>query len=483
MGMAIHGSEMLRNNLPSVSARTGELQKSMKKIPRIVSLIFLILAVIAAHAAAADTTSTTSTTTSSSSTTTSSASNYVSVSSVTMDPEVFYPSEMGTITITVKNTGDEAVGLSNANILSDNLDIVKKDNWQTMNYIGTECTVSYTFQVVAGSSEGTYFGLFSVERKGGETLHYPLVITIDAEDIKTGISRKPETFTISGSSAVNLSIINPRDGAVKDIVVTTKGTNLDVTPSQTYISSLAAHSSAEIPFAVTPYQESNLTFVIQYQNGQVDKITEVVLPITVGHDKTAAVPTVNNLALTSQGSTFDLTGDITNTGISDANGLVVSVGSPAKGAGTYPEYAVGSLASDDSSSFEVTFTSSDISSVPLIIHWKDTSGTDYSVSKTLDLTTYSAGSGGMSLPSSSSSTSGTSKTSSGNAMMQGGPVGMGGPGGQPGGSSSSSVLSSITNAKGGISSFYPVIAMFVLIIVGAIAYRKRRWIMTKLKKQ
>ena len=63
--------------------------------------------------------------------------------------------------------------------------------------------------------------------------------------------------------------------------------------------------------------------------------------------------------------------------------------------------------------------------------------------------------------------------------MAGGPGGMGGPGG----SSSTNVLSSITNAKGGFSSFYPVIAMLVLIIAGAVAYRRRKWILGKLKKQ
>ena len=77
-----------------------------------------------------------------------------------------------------------------------------------------------------------------------------------------------------------------------------------------------------------------------------------VLPIEFGEDKTAAVPVVNNVALTSKGSYYDLTGDITNTGITDAKGLTVTVGSPAKGTGTYPEYAIGSLASDDSGSFE-----------------------------------------------------------------------------------------------------------------------------------
>ncbi len=57
---------------------------------------------------------------------------------------------------------------------------------------------------------------------------------------------------------------------------------------------------------------------------------------------------------------------------------------------------------------------------------------------------------------------------------------MGGPGGA---SSSSSILSSITSAKGGISSFYPVIAMGVIIIAGIVAYTKRKWILAKIKKQ
>jgi hypothetical protein len=56
--------------------------------------------------------------------------------------------------------------------------------------------------------------------------------------------------------------------------------------------------------------------------------------------------------------------------------------------------------------------------------------------------------------------------------------------GPPGSSSSSSsVLSSITSAKGGLSSFYPVLGMFALIITGAVAYSKRKWILAKIKKQ
>jgi hypothetical protein len=407
-------------------------------------------------------------------------SSYVYVSGVTMDPEVFYPYGQGTVSITLTNDGNTSVGISHPNLLSasNDISIVKEDKWQTLTYLGSANTVTYTFDVTVNGMDGNYYALFSAETVDGKNIHYPITFEVDSEDLHAAISKKPETFTLDSEASVNLSLINPRDGAIKSIYITTEDSGSDISPSETFISEIAANSLVEVPFTITPHKATNITFNISYQNGDVKRNVLVTMPITPGNAKDAAVPTINNLALTSSGSTYDLSGDITNTGVTDANGVVVSVGLPAKGTGTYPEYAVGSLASDDSSSFEVTFTCTDPSSVPLVIHWKDSEGTDFSVTKTLDLTTYSS-SGGMS----NSTTRSSSSSSSMPGGMSGGPGGdmSGGPGGSS--SSSSSVLSSITNAKGGFSSFYPVIGMFVLIIVGAVAYVKRKWIMSKLKKQ
>jgi hypothetical protein len=413
-------------------------------------------------------------------------SSYVYVSGVTIDPEVFYPYESGMVSITLKNDGNTSVGVTHPNLLasSNDVSIVKEDKWQTLTYIGSGNSITYTFEVTVNGMDGTYFALFSAETKDGENLHYPITFEVDSEDLHAAISKKPETFTLDSEETINLSLINPRDGAIKSIYITTSDSGTDITPKETFVSSISANSMVEIPFTVTPHKATNITFDISYQNGDVKRETSVVLPITAGNAKDAAVPVINNLALTSSGNTYDLTGDIANTGVTDANGVVVTVGSPAKGTGTYPEYAVGSLASDDSSSFEVTFTCTDLSSVPLVIKWKDSAGTDFSVTKTIDLTTYS-GSGGIP----SSATSSSTKSSGSISTMQGGPGGMnGGPGGNmgsgPGSSTSSgSVLSSITNPKGGLSSFYPVIGMIVLVIAGAVAYKKRKWIISKLKKQ
>jgi hypothetical protein len=234
-----------------------------------------------------------------------------------------------------------------------------------------------------------------------------------------------------------------------------------------------------VNFGITPHTASNLTFHISYQNGDNAHTTDVILPIDFGQDKTAAVPVVNNVALTTSGNTCEVTGDITNAGVTDAKGVTVTVGSPATATGTYPEYAIGSIASDDSGSFDVTFTSNDLSSVPLLVRWKDEEGNDYSLTKTLDLSTSS----GMS----SSTTSSSTKTSSSSSSSMSGPGGMGGgPGGMggPGGSSSSSTTSLLTGSKGGgISSFFWIIYVVIILIAGIILWKKRKWIMLRLKKQ
>jgi len=412
-------------------------------------------------------------------------SSYVYVSSVTMDPAVFYPYEKGTVSITLTNNGNSSVGVTHPSLLtaSNEISVVNQDKWQTLTYIGSGNSITYSFEVTVNGKDGKYFALFTTETKDGQNLHYPLTFKVDSEDLHAAISKKPETFTVDSAAAVNLSLINPRDGAITSIYIVTEDSGSDITPSQTFVSEVAANSFVEVPFTITPHKATTITFNISYQNGDVKRQISVALPINPGNAKDAAVPTINNLALTTKGTSYDLTGDITNTGVSDADGVVVTMGSPATGTGTYPEYAIGSLASDDSSSFEVTFAITDLKSVPLIIHWKDSYGTDYSVTKTLDLTTYS-GTGSM-LSGSTSTTGSSAKSTSAGSSMQGPPGDMGGAGGPPGSSSasSSSVLSSVTNAKGGFSSFYPVIGMFVLIIIGIVAYVKRKWIMSKIKKQ
>ena len=390
------------------------------------------------------------------------------VSSVTMDPAVLYPFEQGTISITLGNSGNQSIGLSNPNIFSTTVDIVGTDNFKTMSYIASGSTIKYSFLISAPPPEGNHFGIFSIEPKDGDVFHYPLLIKVDSTNIMAGISDAPQVFPLAIEKPVNLSIINPRDGKIDNIRVTASGSGIKISPSEKYVSSLAAQSSLEIPFTVTPSQSANLSFHISYQSGDTDHSTDVILPINIGNDKTSAVPIVNNVVLTTKGSYYDITGDITNTGITDAKGLTVTVGSPAQATGTFAEYPIGSLSSDDAGSFEVTFTCQDLSSVPLVLRWKDAVGNDYSVTKKLNLGSELGTGGNISASRSSGSTS----------------VGAGGPGGvsRTGGNFGGASLFSASRG-GGISSFYPVIAAGILVVAGIVLYIKRKWLIAKFKKQ
>ena len=82
-------------------------------------------------------------------------------------------------------------------------------------------------------------------------------------------------------------------------------------------------------------------------------------------------------------------GDVTNAGVTDATGMILSVGAPAHAVEPYSSYAVGALASNDFSSFTLTFTASDLSAVPVTIQWKDADGNTFTTTKTLDLRTLS----------------------------------------------------------------------------------------------
>ena len=444
----------------------------MKKLSGLFSIIILLLLAVTASAATSTATS------DSTSTIAQDAASLVYVSSVKIDPEVFYPYEQGTITVTLTNTGTSSVGLSDPDILSEKIHIMNKDSWNTMSFIGPGSTMAYSFLVKADPPDGTYFPLFTVGAQNAGSIHYPITIKVDSADIQASVSQKPDSFALSTKDTVNLSIINPRGAAIKNIIITPTGQGIDVSPSQKYVSMLNGQSSVEIPFSVTPNQDSTLTFHISYQNGDNDHTADVVLPIILGENKKAALPVVNNVELASSGTSYTLTGDVNNAGLTDAKSMIVTVGAPAKAVEPYAQYAIGSLAADDFSSFEITFTATDLSSVPLVITWKDKDGNSFSITKNLNLRT-NAGSGSTGTVSGSSGSSSASvtpaTTGSTSARNSGGFSG-----GPPGGGS---VFGFGGSRGGGLSSFYPVIAAGIIIIVGIVLWMKRKWIAAKLKKR
>jgi hypothetical protein len=393
------------------------------------------------------------------------------VTFVKLDPEVFYPYETGTIMITLTNSGNQTVTLSQPDLLETHISVLNKAAYNTNVRLGPGSTMTYSFRVAVSGEDGTYFPVFTVSTVEAGSISYPFQLEVDSKDLDAKIVDRPDNFVVGKKDSVNLSLINSRNGAITDLIIVPAGNGVIVSPRQKFIGTLPAGSSQMVSFQVTPDKESDLTFNISYHNGNNDHAIAEVLPMNIGEDKMAAVPVVNNIALTSQGSSYKLTGDVNNAGITDAKSMVLTVETPARPVEPYADYAIGSLASDDFSSFTLTFMGTDLSNVPLKINWKDADGNSFSTVKNLDLR-YSSGSSGASTGSSGSFSSGGTTGSTSTRTNTGGPPGGGGMFGFGG-----------SSRGGGLSSFYPVIALGIVIVVGIVLWMKRKWIVSKLKRK
>lgn len=350
--------------------------------------LFCIVALIIGTASGATTTTSSSTSSSSSvssSTTLSpeAALATVSVTGVVLDPPVFYPYEEGTIAVTLTNSGSQAVGFSQADLIDSHILLKNRETYNTMIYLGPGNSMTYTFLVVADPPDGTYFPMFTVASKEAGSLRYPIAVEVDSDDLRASITKMPDDFAASTKDTVELSIINPRNGAVKNIHVVPEGNDVIVSPKDSFTTSLAGGSTVTIPFEVTPLKNTNVTFHISFENGNNKHSSQVTVPITTGKDKTGAEIVVNNIQSSGAGGTMTLKGDVTNNGLTDAKSVLVTVGSPATPVNPNPVYAIGNLEPDDFSSFEVTYTSAGAGTIPLLVEYKDADGNLFKKSITI----------------------------------------------------------------------------------------------------
>lgn len=335
----------------------------------------------------------------------------VYVSGYDITPEIFYPGETGTVTIYVTNAANTSVSVSQPNLIEPNIRVINQGAFATATSIGPGETMEYNFVITAGSSDGTCFPLFTTSTTvyGAKAIHSQIRLKIDSTAVRTSISVKPDTFSLSTKDRVNVSVVNPRSGDITNVLIVPHTNGATVSPDEFYVGTLKAGSSVQVPFAITPEKATDVTFQVSYNNGDNKHTADLVLPLNLGDNKMGAQMVVNNIESTSSGSTVTLKGDVTNNGLTDARSVLVTTGSPATPVNPNPVYAIGNLAPDDFSSFEVTYTQKTPGTVPVVVEYKDADGNTFTQRFTYDSNTNgadpgTAGSAGVSSGASSGTT-------------------------------------------------------------------------------
>jgi LPXTG-motif cell wall-anchored protein len=310
----------------------------------------------------------------------------VYVSGVSLEPGTLFSGDTCTITYSVTNGNqNDSVAVNHA-IFDGSKDVsLTSDNYVTNMNIGPLQTRPFIFQVTSDKADGSYFPRFSLSFRDADSLYYSTQVKIDNTPLILTVLDKPDTFTQDKKETIQLQVANPRQNDVKNVVVKVSGDGIAATPSEKYIGKLAAGTAANLSVAVTPSSETSMKLLVTYDNGDNHHSIEKTLPVTFGLDKKKAAPQLSNIKVTLENGVYHVTGDITNAGLTTANGVTVAAASPAVPEDPYQSYIIGALKPDDFGSFEVTFRADGLSSIPLQISYKDADGNIVTTQKLVSL--------------------------------------------------------------------------------------------------
>jgi uncharacterized repeat protein (TIGR01451 family) len=314
------------------------------------------------------------------------------VSKITVDPSVLMVGDKGTITVTVQNTGTEAVPVARATLFTDGVVLLNTGAYDTGLSLGPANSRDFTFQVQATGTGGLYQPRFYLDFQGAGSLNSYIPLQIDSTGLQVSVASVPDFFATGRSDQVTLRVGNPREDNLTGIIITPSGEGIRTIQSNYFVGDLGPGATTSVVFDVIPSQTTTLAFHTSYRNGINPHSTDTVVPILIDNSRRSADLVINNVKLTSSGGSSELDGDITNGGVDDAQAVIVSVQSPATPVDPYPSYVVGNLNVGDFSSFTLTFSGQALTTVPVLVQWKDSDGNSYQ--DTVEVNLRTAGPGG-----------------------------------------------------------------------------------------
>jgi len=315
------------------------------------------------------------------------AANNVYVSNYTIDPAVLFTGDTATATFYVTNGNANQSVMVNHATFGDNDIQLTSGTYDTSSNIGPLQTRSFVFSIETDKNAGTYYPSFSLSFSAGNGMYDRIPVKVDNSQLVMAVADKPDAFTQGVKETISVQISNPRDNDIKNVIFEATGNGVTLTPSKTYIGYLASGTSTVVNFTVIPDTPTSLFMHVDYDNGDNSHTLNMTLPIQFTTDKQQADPVMSNIVVALNNGTYDVTGDLTNAGLSTANGVTVTSLSPAVPQDPDRNYVIGALKPDDFGSFEVTFKVPEgTTSVPIQQSYKDSDGNVITSVQNIDLT-------------------------------------------------------------------------------------------------
>lgn len=323
-----------------------------------------------------------------------------------IDPQVFMPGDMGTITVTLENmaTGeiyieedDETLDM-NAYIASasldgnSNLEILDK-SYTDVGLLGPGDTLKLTFnvKVMDTADNGVHFvDLIIVGGSNMYDLNYRIPVKVDDRNVKVIVSNFPATL-MNEVSTVSVDVVNRRPNDVTSVIVTPYAEDMTFSPSDYFLGSVPEGNKSTATFTLnTMYCEegySNVSFTATYFNGDNLHSTETETKDVRIIKQSPLIFT--GIEIENVGGRYTISGDLNNFGITDAKNVMVSIDDiegiePVQ---PYANYFIGTLEADDFSSFDLSarVTSKNVTAIPVLIEFRDPDNAYTTITQEIDL--------------------------------------------------------------------------------------------------
>ncbi len=322
-----------------------------------------------------------------------------------VEPAVLMPGDSGTVTITLNNmaTGeiyvreDNKTFDMNAYILSatlggnSNIDILDS-SYTNVGLMGPGDTLELTFNIKAKEDIHNSVHFLNFELVGGSDmydLNYKIPVKVDGRDLKLIVSNLPSTV-MNEIATITLDIVNTRANDVTSVIAKPVGDGVVFTPSEVFVGTITAGNRSTATFTLDTMGSSSgvkdVSFSASYFNGDnLHSSAEVSTTINVVEQSSLLLTAIE---IEDIGTKYSITGDINNVGTTDAKNVMVSVveSDDVEPIQPYANYFIGTLEADDFSSFELSArVSGDITSIPVLIEFRNTDNAYTSITETIDL--------------------------------------------------------------------------------------------------
>ena len=293
----------------------------------------------------------------------------VTVSDYTVSPSVLMPDALGTITVVIKNTASSAsvveksgkldindysvvrtedinVNIEDIHLEGNGISVLSKD-FTNIGEIGPGQSIAVTFTITAPAKSGMYYPEVWIDTSGGRSVKYPVPVNVN-----TAIGIRKEAILVVNSTLTG-SVI-PGEEIPITLSVSNAGSLLadDVTLTITNVSGVIAPKGADLYHIgrIEAGEERSLSLVMLSDKEAGSGLVRVPLvlrytsidgtPVTTttgidvmmkGTAELGFVSVDTNPSRLTEGTAFDLTIRIENTGTGEAKKVSATVDMPAEG--------------------------------------------------------------------------------------------------------------------------------------------------------